>query len=492
MDWRRTAVPALGALTVLLVALACSGTPEPPAPSEHTVEVVSLPLPAPFDVLGEPPSPWSAPDSVETPWNRTAPNGLWVSYRHRPDGTPTPDDALDAWAAQAIATGWTEQRRSSIAGDPSIVLGRLGERLSMRAWSNGSWVNVSMDYEELEVVQSDWPTDPSCPEGTRRRPGEEARSCYLVDSELVRHGPYEEREDGVVIVEGQHDNGERVGVWRHDEGDFERLVDHDNTTVRWNIEGVLRAERLPDTWVFYDEAGEESERFPLEEDWPEGFTRADRTDVITQFGREQLEVLDIDPSTGTVAVRLQTPWYRDSSPADCEYAGLEDRYVGIHLALLDLGANTTEVFEVYPLASDPSECLTHAQSLEVLDSAKARFAEVGLDVTAKPTPTAPDGTSLTLAGHTLTLDISRGHGTAHPTDIYAMIFGSHEMRGHLVVDWDIDGSPGRPFATTYGRSMGGGAAAELMGGWTEDESSIALVRIDHMPLQSSWHFLRVP
>ena len=80
----------------------------------------------------------------------------------------------------------------------------------------------------------------------------------------------------------------------------------------------------------------------------------------------------------------------ESGSVACGYAGM-DAYPrsGVTLALVKLGEDSTETFDIYPMATSPEGCASHEASTATLNRAKAAFEAAGLDISKKPAPTVP-------------------------------------------------------------------------------------------------------
>jgi hypothetical protein len=130
---------------------------------------------------------------------------------------------------------------------------------------------------------------------------------------------------------------------------------------------------------------------PPDAAWPEPVVRyaSDlhpfRVDSLHRF--DLLDVSDTHAAIKVVHALEADPEF-DREPIDCGYAGMKDEpLAGVALVVFDLAKNTEpDVFEVYKPVLDKDECLSHEASEKALTAAKARIAEVGLDIARKPAP----------------------------------------------------------------------------------------------------------
>lgn len=98
----------------------------------------------------------------------------------------------------------------------------------------------------------------------------------------------------------------------------------------------------------------------------------------------RFEVLDADLQRGVAALKLvYQHGDNDSGLVDCSYAGIPEGQ-GVELAFQDLSTGAMTLYDIYPRAYEPEQCLPHAMSEERLGLAKKQFADAGLDITKKP------------------------------------------------------------------------------------------------------------
>ena len=429
--------------------------------------------------------------------------------------------AAEAWKAAAQKAGWTVESEGGTGGSLRTTLKKPGSRVLLKTRRNGRWLIADLRREELELVQSSWPTDPFCPENTRPRPADrksgwdEERRCYLVDSELIEHGPYERREDGEVVQRGQYANGERVGTWTeryelsrpHEV--FERIdvygPDGGARTYRQGGRDVahfpLNAKRMGEgTWTWWSVDGDVSQTVEMRNGRPIDLVldlQGPTTPILWKDAVE-FEILDARVEQGLVAYKT---WPRASdameTPVDCAYPGMKDRPDrGVELGAIHVDTGEVETWEVYRSALEASSCMRHEDSGKALAAAKERFAALGLSTDRRPAlvlpkQVAPRSVRLEVGGRTVAMDVHNDHGDPSPRDIYGQVFDSSDYSGYVLATWQIDGDAQPPMGFSYGRSGGGGGNIALVGGLESGDQALLLVRADYQPVNSQWGFLRV-
>lgn len=507
---------APAAVIPIMMALACAGDPEskPEASSASTIV-----LDAPFDDLGWPPEePWDSGFMEPRPGTPARPN-VWVTYDQLPEETP--ETAMKAWTEAAKEAGWRVKKESASLGKLRTTLTKPGARVVLETRRNGRWLIVDLQRKELELVLSSWPTDPFCPDGTRPRPAalesswDTERRCYLIDTELLEHGPFEERRDGEVVKSGQYSHGEKVGTWttRVLQSDPEEVfelteefgADGAVRTYRQNGQDVARFEVNEDgvgegTWTWWSDNGDVMREVEMRRGQPVGLS-LDLPGPSTRIPWEEeteLEILDADVERGLVAYKI---WpYADSdmdSPVNCGYAGMADRPDrGVELGLVHLATGEVESWEVYRSALDKSECMTHDESAHALTAAKERLAELGLTSDRRPaltlpTEVAPRSVRLDVAGRVVSMNARNSHGEAAIRDVFGQVFDSSDYSGYVLATWRIDGDDQPPIGFSYSRSMGGGGDITLVGALESEDQALLLLRADMEPVRSKWGFIRV-
>jgi hypothetical protein len=481
-------------IVLAAAALACGG----PAPQEAAVtDAPDAPdrvvLEAPWTELGWPPGPpWDVGAEVSGGMPTKDPTrDLDVHYR-KPPGTP--EEALIAWRDAALAKGWEVDAKYK--ADPLYVyLRRTGARVRVEADEHYGLV-MRLDYDTKEVVLESWPSDPSCPEGTRRhpKPGDE-NGCYEVGTEMVEHGPWERTEDRRVVERGQLEHGVRVGTWTLDVPD---PVEEDRYTVtrEYAADGsyaetwvrrrdgariasmAYDAERRPTgDWTWWNDDGTVAATYPYREGrldpalYEQAFLGPLRTGFDSRF-----EVLDVDPVAGRVAYRTVNPPEGEVEPYDCGYGGMkEDPHSGVTLGLWSIDGPSVEEWVVYDVASAAEECTSEAVSKERLASAKARFAEVGLDPARKPAAVAAtrsgDRWTVGAAGREIGLDAVTIKGAAPMTEHRDYVLGADDYGGYALGTWVGLDRP--PLTFGFSRAMAGDGDLALTGSWEKD--GVALI-----------------
>lgn len=109
-----------------------------------------------------------------------------------------------------------------------------------------------------------------------------------------------------------------------------------------------------------------------------------------------VQLLDINLQTQTAALKvvqhanLTDEMGNEIGSVACGYAGMDTwPRSGVTLALVKLGEDRTETFDIYPMATSPEDCASHETSTATLNRAKAAFAASGLDISKKPAPIVP-------------------------------------------------------------------------------------------------------
>jgi hypothetical protein len=215
-------------------------------------------------------------------------------------------------------------------------------------------------------------------------------------------GPYERQEDGLT-ERGQHEDGLRVGRWTAVVTDVDGTV-YDRVT-EYAPERTIRTWHRKDTGkLVLTEELQGQDEFPIRHGalrWEDGPTiqfdkgvpeasyarsaaRGDNALVVDL--EDELEILDVDPRDGLVAFRYLDLPNPDASLHPCAYPGMEDPHTGVDLGVLDVGTGEVTRWTVYKATHKPEECTPEAESKRALAEAKARFSELGLDVTRKPPP----------------------------------------------------------------------------------------------------------
>ncbi|MEO0604632.1 MAG: hypothetical protein AAF211_24575 [Myxococcota bacterium] len=171
-----------------------------------------------------------------------------------------------------------------------------------------------------------------------------------------------------------------------------------------------------------------------------------------------VEVLAIHATRPLVAYKrfVHHTFALGPEPADCDYAGMEDDVRGVQLGVYDLQAGKMlHSWWIYPLAKQEKACLSHEASQAALKSAKATFAELGLDITKPPKALSLSEVGLEARDSVATqlspdkprekdpvrLSLWRGdeevyvreHEQSYLRSVYLRFKEAYEVNGHVVV-----------------------------------------------------------
>jgi hypothetical protein len=154
------------------------------------------------------------------------------------------------------------------------------------------------------------------------------------------------------------------------------------------------------------------------------------------------------------------------SPINCGYAGMEKLpYSEVTLAEVDLQTGTMTEFTIYAGATSEADCTSADTSAKTLNQAKARFKQLGLDITKRPTAVATSGTPWKIAGQTFTVSTSV---TQAPEDMVgtAML---EIARGDEVVYRS---------SRSFGLAMAGSGKSSIAGAYVTSAGVVFLERFD--------------